>query len=622
MKAQQQTLDSLKRVIRAASAVDKPIKMAMLARATNESNPRSAHRTAQQALALARQQKNPDALAFCYATAGYIAMQQKHPGKARAWIDSAMLLAQKSKNDVIRSYAWLRKGWLELVNGNNDQSMTALLKGAQLAEQVNSPQAFSQQSLIHHYISSIYAYGSDTAKQRRYAIKCLATAFRSGSPDDIQIGMMTVAHSFFSKFERDVSQRRWLDSSKLAYRNAMDYYERNKAKIYIQTNASVTALNLANIYFKYHPRPYRDSAHVYINSALEIARRTKGHEVIANCYGMLSEYALMARQYNQAEQYLLKGLTELEPISSGADLTRSRLMQGLSRIAEQAGRYDRALAYYKKYQDYYTKVFDAEKLTTIQRMEAEFHASRQQDEIARLQELDKLNRRSFWLYLGIGSAGLLVLGFLLLSYHYKLKAAKRQEQLVEQQMQQAALQLKLHQTEADRLALEKQEAELKISLKEQERERLQAQQELLQDRTQWLERQLIAGVLKIEEKNAILDALRQRTQQTDNQVTARQIDQIVSQNQRLDEQQYELSQMHPDFFNQLQQKAGNSLTKLDLKYCSYILMGLETKEIAMRLGVEPKSIRMAKYRLKQKLGLGKEENLDVFIQSFQKPGRS
>ncbi|RAV59160.1 hypothetical protein DIU36_07735 [Mucilaginibacter rubeus] len=71
----------------------------------------------------------------------------------------------------------------------------------------------------------------------------------------------------------------------------------------------------------------------------------------------------------------------------------------------------------------------------------------------------------------------------------------------------------------------------------------------------------------------------------------------------IDEQQI-VSQSRPGFFNALQQQAENSLTRLDLKYCSYILMGLDTKEIANRLGVEPKSIRMARYRLKQKLKLG------------------
>lgn len=69
------------------------------------------------------------------------------------------------------------------------------------------------------------------------------------------------------------------------------------------------------------------------------------------------------------------------------------------------------------------------------------------------------------------------------------------------------------------------------------------------------------------------------------------------------------------FFENLQQKAGHTLTRLDLKYCSYILMGMSNKEISVRLSIEPKSIRMARYRIKQKLGLDKDANLDHFIKA-------
>jgi DNA-binding CsgD family transcriptional regulator len=45
-------------------------------------------------------------------------------------------------------------------------------------------------------------------------------------------------------------------------------------------------------------------------------------------------------------------------------------------------------------------------------------------------------------------------------------------------------------------------------------------------------------------------------------------------------------------------------------------MKLSSKQIAALLHVEPKSVRMAKYRLKQKLGLGKDDELDAVIQNL------
>lgn len=76
---------------------------------------------------------------------------------------------------------------------------------------------------------------------------------------------------------------------------------------------------------------------------------------------------------------------------------------------------------------------------------------------------------------------------------------------------------------------------------------------------------------------------------------------------------------NPVFFERLQQKANHTLTRLDLKYCSYMLMGLSNKEVSIRLGIEPKSVRMSRYRLKQKLDLGKDEDLNLFLQQVAKP---
>lgn len=67
----------------------------------------------------------------------------------------------------------------------------------------------------------------------------------------------------------------------------------------------------------------------------------------------------------------------------------------------------------------------------------------------------------------------------------------------------------------------------------------------------------------------------------------------------------------------MQEKANNTLTKLDLKHCSYISIGLSTKEIASHLGVAPKSILMSRYRIKQKLGLGKDEGLDTYLMAWR-----
>lgn len=609
-------IDSLNRAVKAAEANEKPIVMAELARAYFEKDIHKSISICRNAITMAQQQRNKGAEAFCYASMAHLLVQQNHEQRAAGYLDSALKLLDSHTPPDIASFVWFRKGWFDMVSGNNEKAMAALLKASVLIGNTDDRRAVNYKVLINHYMASIYAYGSDTLKQHKYAVACLTAARRSILADDRQTGYMTVAHSFFSAYEKDTLKRYLLDSSLFYYRQALNFYTLHKEKILLQSNAAATALNTANIYFKYYPQNFKDSAFKYVNLALKIARATNGREVIANGYGILSEYALREKDFKTAEHYLIMGIGELASLSGGVDITRSRMMLGLANVADSSGDLKKALEYYKQYVAYHDKVFDVQKLAVTQQLEEQYQAAKRENEIARLKERNDFNRKLNWLYIIIGSIGIVSLGFLLSSYHYKLKASQQEKKMADQKKDEAELLARLQQADARRLALEKQEAELKAALREEEAARLHAQQELLQDRTDWLEKSLLAGTLKIEEKNAILELLKQKANQADSPAVARQIGRIVNQNLRMDKSTAELQSLadtHPGFFKALQNRAENTLTRLDLKYCSYIAMGLENKDIALRLGVEPKSIRMTRYRLKQKLKLGKMDNLDQFI---------
>ncbi len=58
------------------------------------------------------------------------------------------------------------------------------------------------------------------------------------------------------------------------------------------------------------------------------------------------------------------------------------------------------------------------------------------------------------------------------------------------------------------------------------------------------------------------------------------------------------------------------LTKNDLRLCGLLRLNLNTKEIASLLNISLRGVEKAKYRLKKKLGLTAETNLDSFIQLY------
>ncbi len=108
-------------------------------------------------------------------------------------------------------------------------------------------------------------------------------------------------------------------------------------RIVNHSTVGAAALNIANNYWEFFPKTYKDSAEKCINIALNIARRTHHEEIIANCYGILSEYALSEGDYATAEKLLLSGLGEIESSANSSNQVKAAMLKGLATTAEKEG---------------------------------------------------------------------------------------------------------------------------------------------------------------------------------------------------------------------------------------------------------------------------------------------
>lgn len=70
--------------------------------------------------------------------------------------------------------------------------------------------------------------------------------------------------------------------------------------------------------------------------------------------------------------------------------------------------------------------------------------------------------------------------------------------------------------------------------------------------------------------------------------------------------------VHHGFFNRLKQNCP-SLTEHELRFCAYIKINLNTKEIARVLNISPNTVRTFKYRLKNKLALDSQMSIESFL---------
>ncbi|MGM9787888.1 MAG: two-component regulator propeller domain-containing protein [Candidatus Cryptobacteroides sp.] len=74
-------------------------------------------------------------------------------------------------------------------------------------------------------------------------------------------------------------------------------------------------------------------------------------------------------------------------------------------------------------------------------------------------------------------------------------------------------------------------------------------------------------------------------------------------------------QVYVDFLKRLEETFPQ-LTTTDKKICAYLKMGLSSKEIAPLLNITVRSVEMNRYRVRKKLGLGREENLTDYLDKF------
>lgn len=177
--------------------------------------------------------------------------------------------------------------------------------------------------------------------------------------------------------------------------------------------------------------------------------------------------------------------------------------------------------------------------------------------------------------------------------------------------------LKIKESELERLEADIAQATYKCELIEKENEviALTIQEEkdkndLLQQKLEANQRELVGNSLYIHQKNKLLADLKDQLQDIDNLYPhvkhpgLKNIKSSLKDGQHLDAEwdkfKLHFEQVHPDFFENLQ-SSHPTLTKNELRLYAYFHIHLSTKEIAALLNIEPASVRQAKARLNKKM---------------------
>ncbi|MDR0364231.1 MAG: hypothetical protein LBH92_04355 [Bacteroidales bacterium] len=150
--------------------------------------------------------------------------------------------------------------------------------------------------------------------------------------------------------------------------------------------------------------------------------------------------------------------------------------------------------------------------------------------------------------------------------------------------------------------------------------RMQYQQEIISLK----ERQLASSSLSLTNKNdvmkrilTLIDQNRDHGNNSDDLIE--KIDEIIRKEFKLKKEwenfKIHFENVHPNFFSKLKTIAPN-LTEENLKMCAYFRIGLSIKDVSNLLGVMTQSVFNQRNRIKKKLNLSNEDDLNDFLKQI------
>ncbi len=356
------------------------------------------------------------------------------------------------------------------------------------------------------------------------------------------------------------------------------------------------ATTLQNLGILYKANGQLDSALAFCAQALFIHNQNNFVESQAVTQYTIGTIYLAQDKPDLAEENLLASLEKAKRISSKK--IRRDIYQQLKAVSVAQGKYQAALGYANNYAVMRDSLLNAETLRELVRLENRFALEKKdreltiRDQVIELLEQDRKIKALWRNILAVGI--LLLLWFSLAAFQVSRTRHRKDQQLL-------AVQQTLAQTELENEQLRSHELEQKLHYRNKE---------------------LTSYTLNFVQKNQLMDeiseSVRELSKQDNPKLThkLRSIQRLIQQGTNIDRDWEDFKRhfenVHQDFFTTLKQRCPD-LTHNELKLCALLKLNLNLKEVAGILGIAPESVKTARYRLRKKFGLTREDSLLDYI---------
>ncbi len=381
------------------------------------------------------------------------------------------------------------------------------------------------------------------------------------------------------------------------------------------------ANSLVNIAEFYSAMNLSDSVRKVFPQYLKIVKQASNYYASANLYMIIGTVESEESNYNKALKYFETALTQIDSLENGFhknytkgtclfDMGKTYFEIGntknainsllesvfysqecsnnmviknsylyLNKCYEQLNQPDSALVYYRKYHKIETLILEEKNSKEIARVEYNYNLQKQEKE----QKLKELVLKSEIKNLRIITISISILLILVLALIY-LIIKNRKRKIIEARL-----------------------IEKNLSLKIENREK-----------------ELTTNVLYLLKKNEFLANLTDTLQELNNRILPenktylRRIIRDIERNtftDSWDEFEKRFQDVHVDFYKNLSVEFSD-LTPNELKLCAFLKLNMTSKDISAITNQSTDSLKVARYRLRKKLGLTREDNLITFLTKF------
>jgi DNA-binding CsgD family transcriptional regulator len=258
-------------------------------------------------------------------------------------------------------------------------------------------------------------------------------------------------------------------------------------------------------------------------------------------------------------------------------------IKGISEIFEKTGQSDSALKYARLYAVYYDSLKKTEDHQRLAVIEFEYNYRKEKETEVLDQERQEVLKKRKELKLMLLIGGSLTISIILLLFFLLQRNKISRMNLVKSNLQ-----------------LEKSSLMKDLSLKN---------------------RELTSKVMLLIEKNELLAEMSEKlkklvpyTHDSDSELLRSVVHDLQHQHSEgfWEEFNVHFNDTHPDFYTRLS-KDFPALSPNELKICAFLKLNLSTKEISLITRKNEHSIKIARYRLRQKLGISREDNLVIYL---------